>query len=85
MAQLETMRCFGCGEGISNKYECFLAMREALIAHNHPETLRSVHANNKHVYPAPQDNIEIIFETLHLDRQCCKMHIANALPIIHLK
>jgi len=85
MAQLEAMRCFGCGEPLSSKYESFMAMREALIAHNHPEISKSTHSDNKHVYPAPQENLEVIFETLHLNRQCCRMHIANAIPVITLK
>lgn len=85
MAQLETMLCFGCGEGISNKYELFVAMREALISYNHPDSSKKVHANNKHIYPAPQENIEVIFEALRLTRQCCKMHIANSIPVITLK
>jgi DNA-directed RNA polymerase subunit N (RpoN/RPB10) len=85
MAQFETMRCFVCGEGISNKYEAFEAMREALLAHNNPEFTKHVHADNKTVYPAPQENIEVIFDTLHLNKQCCRMHIANAIPLITLK
>lgn len=85
MAQLEAMLCFGCGEPMSNKYEAFMAMREALIAHNHPEIGKNVRPDNKHSYPSPQENLEIIFSELHLNKQCCRMHIANAIPVITLK
>lgn len=82
MAQLEAMLCFGCGEPMSSKYEAFMAMREALIART---STKKVHADNKHVYTTPDDNLEEIFAALHLPRQCCRMHIANAVPAITMK
>lgn len=82
MAQLEAMLCFGCGEPMSSKYEAFIAMREALNAHNNPDFAKSVHADKKSVYTTPNENLEVIFDTLHLPRQCCRMHIANAIPAI---
>jgi DNA-directed RNA polymerase subunit N (RpoN/RPB10) len=84
MAQFEAMRCFTCGEPLSNKYELFIAMREAYIAHVNPKSGLDVHADNKHVTPQIQESIEPVFEAFHLTRLCCRMRIANAVPAITL-
>jgi DNA-directed RNA polymerase subunit N (RpoN/RPB10) len=84
MAQFEPMRCFTCGEPLSSKYELFQAMREAYIAHKNPKSGIDVHANNKYVNPDVQENLEEVFEAMHLNKLCCRMRIANAVPAITL-
>ena len=83
MAQFEAMRCLTCGEPLSNKYELFLAMREAAIAHSSSGT--PVHADKKYVHPNPQEDLTIVFEAMNISRLCCRMRIANAVPASTLK
>jgi len=83
MAQFEAMRCITCGDPLSNKYELYLAMREAVIARTPSDVI--VHADKKYVHPSPNEDLTIIFDQLNLPRLCCRMRIANAVPASTLK
>jgi DNA-directed RNA polymerase subunit N (RpoN/RPB10) len=80
MAQLEPMLCVGCGEPLSNKYELFLAMREAMIAYKSKGKDKGIPAENKYIQADNDDDLQEVFTALHIDNLCGRMHIANSVP-----
>jgi DNA-directed RNA polymerase subunit N (RpoN/RPB10) len=85
MAQLEAPLCFECGMPISDKIEVFRELRHAYLTHLYKQKSSKydpkMHANKKIMLPDPDEEIMPVFEVLHINRICCRTHIANAVSI----
>jgi len=68
-----------CGNVLGDKFSLFLKMKEIKFDREHNKNYKDTDVENLEIEPSIDDDVQDIFEILHINKMCCRMHINTSI------